>query len=187
MDEQELLAKIADLELVSEYGSPVESAKAAQELAKCQNQLAKMKGFDNWFEYKNSVGMDSDATSYGRPKVSGGLESSVKRPFKPTPQGIYSDEDVSDVADVPVGGVSNLDVAKQEVFGNTHHSLNYCDALRTMGYSESRIKAMCKEEGIKYDSPMFNVEKPKATKKNVIAKRPDPVQKPNNTIRRIWN
>lgn len=174
MDEQELLERIADLELEAEYGEPAEAAKAAMELAKCQNQLARLHGYDNYFEYKNSVGFDSNSTSYGRGK-------------KPTPQGMYSDADETGIS--KTGAVSDLDIARQEVFGNTHHSLNYCDALRTMDYSEATIKSMCKQEGIKYTAPAFEIaEKPKATKKNPVKRHtPNPVHKPKNTITRMWN
>lgn len=133
------------------------------------------KDYSQPLDIETSSSFDSNSTSYGRPQV-----QKAAGIFKPTPQGMKSGED-----EIPPAG--NMNVARQQVFGKTHASLNYCDALRTMGYSEDRIKAMCKEEGIKYNSPMFNdSSKPKVAKKNPVQKH-NPVQKPNTTIKRIWN
>jgi hypothetical protein len=160
MDVQQLLDKIADLELESEYGAPADAAKASMELAKCRNQLAQMYGFDNYFDFKSSGEFDKITRAH--------------QEGKPVPQGMHTEE-------YNEGSVFTAKV--QMNYGKSH--LDYCDGLRTIGYSEAEIKNMCKQEGIKYNPPMFQVgSKPKA-KNPVKHNQPNPVRP--NTITRIWN
>ena len=57
MTPDELNAKIEELELIAEYGSPVEAAKAAKE-------LAKLKSSQLYQDYSAEMGYDSDNTNY---------------------------------------------------------------------------------------------------------------------------
>jgi len=174
---EELLEIIDGLEFELEYAdNPADRVRLQNELNSLQREFNRKYGEDNTkdieldippkkdysqpLDIETSSTFDSNSTLYGRPNVqkAGGI-------FKPTPQGMKSGED-----EIPPAG--NMDVARQQVFGKTHNSLNIFDGLRTIGYSEFEIQIYCKENKIKYEPPAYGN---------------NPVVRPNTTIKRTWD
>ena len=119
-----------------------------------------MYGFDSYFDFKSSGEFDKITRAH--------------QEGKPVPQGMHTEE-------YNEGSVFTAKV--QMNYGKSH--LDYCDGLRTIGYSEGEIKNMCKQEGIKYNPPMFQVGSTPKAKNPVKHNQPNPVRP--NTITRIWN
>ena len=116
--------------------------------------------YTNELNKRNGGSFDSDATSYGRP----GGEF-----HKPTPQGAVPED----------GAFFDIDVAKQEIFGHTHHTLNVFDALSTIGYSDSEMAAFKKE----YLDPQ--VKKPQKKPHNPVKQPYNPIKQ--NPLKRTWD
>lgn len=118
--------------------------------------------YTNELNKRNGGSFDSDATSYGRP----GGEF-----HKPTPQG-----------EVPEGGAFfDIEIARQEIYGHTHKSLNVFDALDGMvgGYTDVQKKNFKKE----YLDPQ--VKKPQKKPHNPVKQPYNPVKQ--NPLKRTWD